>query len=494
MMARLSLRPVGLCLAVAALAACKTVGPDYALPNNSAFMHAQQSAVPLDGLGSEAIAAGRAAVEGAWWKLYDDPQLDALVEHALKANAELRVAAARLQQAQARYAQARAAGGLDESVEASVARGQISAQSLLLTEPLPPFTFADGGISVSYQFDLFGKIKRGVEAAKANTEAVQAANDLTRISVAAAVVGAYVEICHGNHEIEVAQHSLQLQQRSRDVAARLQIAGRGTPVEVARADAQVSMLQAALPPLRVRTRAAGYELAALLGQTPDQVPAQAMQCVQAPTLKQPIPVGDGAALLRRRPDVRQAERELAAATAEIGVATAELYPDIRLGASLGATGLLEDFGKPVTQEWSIGPLISWSVPGKGAHARVASAQAGATAALAEFDHVVLEALRETQTVLDRYAENLQREAALRTARDRADAAAADERRLYQAGRRPYLSSLDAERTLASADAALADAEAQVSQDQIRLFLALGGGWHDGVGAAANVTGDNGEMH
>jgi NodT family efflux transporter outer membrane factor (OMF) lipoprotein len=481
------LRCVGLGLAAATLAACTSVGPDYALPKDSAFTRAQERAAPFDGLGSSAVAPGQAAMEGDWWKLYDDPRLDALVERALRANAELRVAAARLQQAQARYAEARAAGGPDENVEASVARGRVSAESLLQTEPLPIFNFATGGISVSYQFDLFGRIRRGVEAAKANAEAVQAAGDLARISVAAAVVGAYVEICHGNHEIGVARHSLQLQQRSRDVATRLQAAGRGTSVDVARADAQVATLQAALPTWRAQARAAGYKLAALLGVGPDQVPAEAMQCAEAPELKQPIPVGDGAQLLRRRPDMRRAERELAAATAEVGVATAALYPDIRLGASLGANGLLDDFGKSVTQEWSIGPLISWSVPGNGAHARVAAAKAGSEAALAKFDHVVLEALRETQTVLDRYAEDLRHEAALRVARDHAEVAAADERSLYQAGRRPYLSSLDAERTLASADAALASASAQVSQDQIRLFLALGGGWRGGAAAVPAAT-------
>jgi NodT family efflux transporter outer membrane factor (OMF) lipoprotein len=339
---------------------------------------------------------------------------------------------------------------------------------------------------VSYQLDLFGKLQRGIEAAHADVEAVQAAGDLARISIAARVVGAYVEICHGNHELAVARHTLQLQQRSRDVAEQMRLAGRGTPTAVERADAQVAALQAALPPLEASKQAAGYELAALLGRTPDQVPADAMQCQDAPELKQPIPLGDGAALLRRRPDVRRAERELAAATAKIGIATAMLYPDITLGASVGANGLLDDFGKPVSQQWSIGPLISWSIPGKGAHARVEQANAGARQALAEFDQTVLNALRETQTILDRYAEDLRLVAALREARDRADAAAEDARRVYRAGRAPYLSSLDAQRTLADTETRLANAEAQVSQDQIRLFLALGGGWRqsEGEGKAA----------
>ena len=112
--------------------------------------------------------------------------------------------------------------------------------------------------------------------------------------------------------------------------------------------------------LRAQRSAAAYSLAALLGQTPGQLPAGVIDCAHAPSLAQPLPVGDGRALLQRRPDVRQAERRLASATARIGVATAELYPDIRLGASVGAAGLLEDFGTPMTQQWSIGPLISWT--------------------------------------------------------------------------------------------------------------------------------------
>jgi NodT family efflux transporter outer membrane factor (OMF) lipoprotein len=469
-------RVAGSCWLLAALAACTSAGPDYQLPQDSAFAQAAQRPVALDARGSAAVAPARAAVEGAWWKLYDDARLNALIEQALRANAELKVAAARLEQAQASYAQARAASGLSRSAEATVGRTRISAESLLQPEMLPLANAGVGNIAVSYQLDLFGKLRRAAEAARADAEAAQAAGELARISIAARVAEAYVAICHGNHELAVARHALQLQQRSRDVAEQMRAAGRGTPTAVKRADAQVAALQAALPPIQARTQAAGYALAALLGRTPDEIPPQAMQCEDAPALKQPIPLGDGAALLRRRPDVRRAERELAAATAGIGVATAMLYPDITLGASFGSNGTLADFGHPLAEQWFVGPAISWSLPGNGARARVQQAQAGAKAALAGFDLVVLNALRETQTLLDRYAEDLRLVEALREARARADAAAEDARGMYRAGRAPYLSSLDAQRTLAGAEASLASAQAQLSQDQIQLFLALGGGW------------------
>ena len=478
--------PFVLCLGAAVLAGCAAVGPDYRVPEDSAFARGQQHSVAWEGVDAAAVVTPSPALDGPWWALYEDATLDALVEQALRANTQLRVAAAHLEQAQARYAQARSAGGLNATIDGSAARTRPSAQSQGLSEPLPPFNFAEGGLTLSYQVDLFGRLRRGAEAARANAEAAQAASDLAHISVAAAVVGAYAEICHSNHEIRVARQSIDVQQRSRDVAERLMAAGRGTSTAVARAEAQLALLQASVPPLETQRQAAGYELAELLGLPPDQVPAQALQCAQVPVLAQAIPVGDGAALLRRRPDVRQAERTLAAATADIGVATAALYPDIRLGASFGVSGMLEDFGKPMTQLWSIGPLVSWSIPDRGAHARVAAAEAGADAALAEFDQVVLGALKETQTVLTGYAQDLQRASALRASRDHARAAAADEQRLYQAGRHPYLATLDANRTLASAEASLASAEAQLTQDQIRLFLALGEGWHQKEVVAAVV--------
>jgi NodT family efflux transporter outer membrane factor (OMF) lipoprotein len=477
------MRAAAPCLLLAALAGCTTVGPDYALPKDSAFAQVAGHPPALDARDSTAVDAAQAADEGPWWQLYDDARLSAFIEQALQANAELKVAAARLEQAQAVYAQAHGAGEPSGNVSAVVERGRVSAESLLQPEPIPVFNAGVGNVGVSYQLDLFGKLRRATEAARADAEAVQAAGDLARISIAARVAGAYVEICHGNHELNVARRMLRLQQRSRDVAEQMRAAGRGTLTAVERADAQVAVLQAALPPLRARRQAALYELAALLGRTPDQAPAEALECEDAPQLARPIPLGDGAALLRRRPDVRRAERELAAATAGIGVATAMLYPDITLGASIGSNGLLADFGKTMAEQWTVGPMISWSIPGSGARARVQQAKAGAKAALAEFDRVVLEALRETQTLLDRYAEDLRYVAALSQARERAAAAADDARSMYLAGRAPYLSNLDAQRTRVSAETSLANAQAQVSQDQIRLFLALGGGWRQDEPAA-----------
>lgn len=476
---------LALMITLAGLVACRTVGPDYALPEDSAFKRPAANSAFID-TGNAQVAAN-AELPVRWWSLYQDPVLDGLIDQALRDNLELKAADAHLRRAAALYEQALDAGGFDYEAEAGVSRAQLSAESFLLEHELPPINLADGKFAVSYQFDLFGKLKRGAEAAHADEQSVAAARDIARISVVAEVADNYLEICHANHELRVATHSLQLQQRGRQVTQRLIAAGRGTAPELARANAQVAMLEAALPPLQAKRQAAAYSLAALLGQTPGQLPAGVVDCSHAPALQQPLPIGDGRALLARRPDVRQAERRLAAATARIGVATAELYPDIRLGASVGAAGLLADFGEPLTQQWSFGPLISWTLPSSGTRSRIRATEAGADAALAEFDQTVLQALRETQTALDRYAQDLRRLQSLQVAQQQATLAAEQNRRLYQGGRTPYLSSLDADRSLATADATLADAQAQVSRDQIHLFLALGGGWDAPATAAAAPT-------
>jgi outer membrane protein TolC len=234
-----------------------------------------------------------------------------------------------------------------------------------------------------------------------------------------------------------------------------------------------------LPPLQAQHRTAHYRLAALTGLTPAEMNMHLLTCEAAPRLTTQIPVGDGAALLRRRPDIRQAERSLASSTARIGVATADLYPSISLGLSAGSTGLLDHFGAGNTARWSLGPLISWSVPSNGvARSRIAQAEAGADGALAHFDGVVLNALKEVESAMTVYARELDRNAALKTARDQSALASRQSHQLYQYGRTDFLSVLDADRTLAATDAAWAASDAQLTGDQITLFLALGGGWEN----------------
>ncbi|MCG2606540.1 efflux transporter outer membrane subunit [Achromobacter insuavis] len=459
----------------AALAGCAAVGPDYQVPAGSAATRPSAQAPFAEA--REGVFQ-RDQVPGHWWRLYNDPVLDGLVEKALAANTDLRVASANLERAQAAVRETEAQQQPSLGVNASPTFGHVSGIQELAPGIDPPNRWSySAGASMSYQLDLFGQIRRAVEAAGADAQSAQAAYDATRVTVAAETTRAYANLCSAGMQLASAEHSVKVQQESLDAVSRLQRAGRGTALDVTRARSQLEQLRANLPPFQAQQRTALYRLAALTGQTPAEIPTTLLQCAAAPQLSQTIPVGDGAALLRRRPDIRQAERTLAAATARIGVATADLYPKITLGLSGASGGPAAMFGDRGTFSWSVGPLISWTLPNTGAvQARIAEAEANTKAAVARFDASVLNALRETESALVVYARQLDRQAALQAARDQAAQAASQARQLFQYGKTDYLTVLDAERTLASSESALAAGQAELSNDQIAVFLALGGGW------------------
>ncbi len=468
-----------------ALAACMTVGPDHKVPDD-AVVKASAANGPFAGTENDAVSIGD--VPNDWWRLYDDPHIDDLVKQALVANTDLRVAAANLKRAIAVYHEVEAENLPEAKFKASAERGQIAGEPLLHEEKIPAMNFGDIGFEVSYLIDFWGKLKRADEAALAAAQASHAALYQARVGVVAETVRAYVQGCTATHELHVAQHQLDLQERGVQLAQKLVDAGRGQPTDLLRAQAQAETLRSALPRYRAEQEGAAYRLAVMLGKPPAARDVRSGACEHVPALKQPLPVGDGTALLKRRPDVRQAERELAAATAKIGVATADLFPQIRIGASAGFTGILDHLGQAPTAHWGWGPAISWTIPTSGTRARIHNMEFGAEGALAHFDGVVLKALRETQSALSTYTHELDRNRSLRAARDKADEAARQNRLLWQAGRSPYLQSLDADRTLANTDAALAASDAQVAMDQINLFLALGGGWQDAPAIASHPVG------
>jgi NodT family efflux transporter outer membrane factor (OMF) lipoprotein len=461
-------------------AGCAAVGPDYTVP---------ERALVRDPGAAGAFTALSPAVTAAppperWWQLYRDPVLDGLVERALAANADLRTAAARLAQAHATYESAAAAGEPRLDASARAARARFSGEQYLQPEALPPMNVGDAGIEASYQLDLFGRLARAAEAAGADEGASAAALDVARVTVAGDVVGAYVEACGAGHEFEKASATVAVQERALDATTRLAAAGRGTTVDVTRSRALLEQSRSELPGLLARRRVALYRLATLGGRPPAEFPAGLDDCRALPTLAAPLPVGDGARLLARRPDVREAERRLAAATARIGVATANLYPTVTLGLGAGSTGLLADLGSAPANRWSLGPLISWSIPGGGERARVRAAGAAADAALAHFDAVVLTALRDVETALTVYARDLDQNASLAAAQDAAREADRQARELYHAGRVPFLNALEAERTLGGVERARAASDTRIAADQVRLFLALGGGWQGAPAVAA----------
>ncbi|HKR44870.1 MAG TPA: efflux transporter outer membrane subunit [Paraburkholderia sp.] len=458
-----------------ALGACITLGPNYHVPHE-AVVNAQLAQGPIDG--ADHAPVSQLGVPANWWQLYDDQTLNALVQEALKTNTDLRVAAANLARSRAEVDVASAQGGFSGNATAAVQRAQESGEQYLVFEKLPVENLGNLGFNVSYEFDLFGKLKRGVEAARADDDAVEAAADLARISVVADVVQAYVESCSASEELAVAQESLRLQKERVALTKRLRDAGRGNQPDVTRGQTQADTLAANIPRFEGRRRLAEYQLAMLLARAPKDLPPAALACARQPRLKQPIPVGDGAALLKRRPDVREAERQLAASTARIVVAMAEMYPDVSFGAGVGTVGLAGDLFSSKTNSWSFGPLISWTFPVNGQRERVRGAEAATAGALAHFDGVVLKAPRETQSSLATYVADDRGAESLRTAYESAKQPGDETHRLYAAGREPFLSDLDATRTLTSVHGQVAAAEGQVALDQVRLFLALGGSWEE----------------
>ncbi|WP_374587420.1 efflux transporter outer membrane subunit [Ideonella dechloratans] len=468
-------------LALAALAAglagCgqMPVGPNYQLPTQAL---AAQPGASAPFAQADAALYSAQPLPAAWWKLYDDARLDSLVQQALAHNTDLRQAVANLARERALEAEVAGAQKPTVGVNGGVIWGHPSGLDYLAPGYTPPPQWETAaGLAVSLPLDWFGQLQRQAEAAQASREAAEAATDLARVQVAAGTTRAYAEVCALGLQLRSARHSVQLQDEAVTLTRRLQSAGRTGVTDVARAQGQLEHLRAAIPPLQARRQGALYRLATLTGALPQALPAGVADCETPPQLSGLIPVGDGAALLRRRPDVRQAERQLAAATARIGVATADLYPHIRLGLSVQSASPATDFLGSDSVGWSLGPLISWTLPNTGAvQARIAQAEAGTQGGLAHFDGTVLTALRETETALNAYARELDRRAALRAARAQEATVAEQAQRLYQSGRTGYLPALDAQRALAAAEAELAASEAALADDQALLFLALGGGW------------------
>lgn len=462
------------------LSACQMVGPDYAMPKDAAL-----NRVDLQGqLASGDSNVVSAPVPQDWWKLYQDPRLDALVRQAMASNTDLRVAAANIARSRAQIEQAEAEGGFGFNTKAEAQRLQESGQAFLMTEKLPVDNLGSASFNLSYQFDLWGTLKRGIESAKASADATQAAADLARITVVADVVRSYTQVCAANEEYGIARESLDLQQQGVRLTQRLRDAGRGDQTQVTRSETQYKSLGAELPRYQASRQAALYKLSMLLATPVAQLPAGVADCAELPHIAQLMPVGDGAALLKRRPDIRQAERKLAAATANIGVATGQLYPDISIGATVGTVGILDDLGRPATNRWGFGPLINWNIPTNGSRARIREAEASTQAALANFDGVVLNAIRETQTGLAQYAALLQRREALADAEQSAQQVADQTHQFFRAGRESFLADLQATRTYTDVRGQLAAANTQVAMEQVNLFLALGGGWESGRGVVA----------
>jgi len=458
---------------VASLAACR-VGPNYHAPALPSGAEA-----PLVSLNPAAEIP--TAPPDAWWRLYEDSRLDALVQEALQANRTLAAADANFAAARAvlTAAHAKRYPSTEASAVGLYGRDAVTDEILELGGHPPQTTWLyEDIIQSAYEVDLFGRVHREIEVANANADAVAATRDAVRVVVAAETARAYAAICALGEEIGVAHHSLEVVSHEADITVRRHEAGANSDFDVIRAQALVAQVRSSIPELEGRQRAALFELTALLGRTPAQAPQDLAGCAMPPRLLVLIPVGDGAALIKRRPDVRQADRRLAAATAEIGVATADLYPTVRLvGLYGGAATQLSQLNTNIGRTWGVGPSISWSFPNMAApRARVRQAKAQQAAALASFDSVVLTALKETEQALSLYSAALDNRQALGDAQDKVHSAFRMAHDQFLAGSSSNLDLLTTEQSLVAIDAAVASSDAALVQDQIAVFKALGGGW------------------
>lgn len=464
-------------LLVLALAAC-AVGPDYKAPDTAA---AQLSAANEP---SAKATFDRSRFESIWWKQFDDPVLNKLVSQSLDGNRELRVAFARLKAARAIRDDVSndALPTVTSRASADLGKGQVPGQS----EDRVNSERYDLGLDMAWELDLFGRIQRQLEASEAEQDAAQADLQQLQVSLIAELVDAYGQLRGAQLREKIALANLKTQQDSRGITETLRDAGVGNDLDVVRADARLAAVEASVPQLQAEQVRARNRIATLLGQRPDAL-AVDLSPAQLPAIAKALPVGDPGELLKRRPDIRSAERQLAAATANIGVATADLFPRVSLSGFLGFTaGRGSQLGSSAAKAWALGPSITWAAFDLGSvRARLRGANADAEGALANYEQQVLLALEESENAFSDYSKRQQRLLAL-LRQSEASRKAADLASIrYREGTVDYLVLLDAERERLSAEDAQAQGEVDLYRGIVAIYKALGGGWQAESVAAAN---------
>ncbi|XQE65284.1 efflux transporter outer membrane subunit [Pseudomonas sp. P3C3] len=457
--------PALLALAVSACA----VGPDYQAPETQ----------PARITALEAGDYDRTDFEAAWWQQFDDPTLSQLVQQSLKENRELRVAFARLRAARA----IRDDVGNDQlPVITSRASGEFGkAQQPPTSEERIRQERYDLGLDMAWELDLFGRIQRSIEASEAQSEAAEAELYQLQVSLIAELVDAYGNLRGAQLRERIARENLKNQSQSRALTEQLRDAGIGSELDVLRADARLAATEASLPQLQAEEARARHRIATLLGQRPEQLSVN-LSPRPLPVIAKALPIGDPAELLRRRPDVRIAERQLAAATANVGVATAELFPRVSMSGFLGFTaGRGSQLGAAAANAWGVAPSISWAAFDLGSvRARLRGAEADADGALANYEQQVLLALEESENAFSDYAKRQQRLVSLVRQVEASRAAAEQAAVRYREGTEDFLVLLDAERERLAAEDAQAQAEIELYRGIVAIYKALGGGWQPNV--------------
>ncbi|MFN9527292.1 efflux transporter outer membrane subunit [Ectopseudomonas chengduensis] len=447
-----------------ALSAC-AVGPDYRAPATE----------PARFKALEAAEYDRSRFEATWWQQFDDPTLNQLVQRSLADNRELRVVFNRL----------RAARAIRDDVAndrlptvTSRASGEFGkAQQPPTTDERIRQERYDLGLDMAWEVDLFGRIQRQLEASEARIEVAEADYYQLQVSLIAELVDAYGTLRGAQLRESIARENLKNQQDSRSITEQLRDAGVGNELDVLRADARLAATEASLPQLQAQQVRAQNRIATLLGQRPEQLQID-LSPKPLPVIAKALPIGNPSELLRRRPDIQAAERQLAAATAEVGVATADLFPRVSLSGFLGFTaGRGSQLGSSAARAWGVAPSISWAAFDLGSvRARLRGAEAEADGALSQYEQQVLLALEESENAFSDYAKRQQRLVSL-VRQAEASRAAADQAAIrYREGTVDFLVLLDAERERLAAEDAQASAEVELYSGIVAIYKALGGGW------------------
>lgn len=458
------MRGVGLAIALT-LAGC-AVGPNYKKP---------ETPVSSSYAAAEPALYTSEQAQVAFWKQFNDETLDRLVDDSLNANHDLRIAVGRL--AEARAARHQSLYDLAPTVTAS---GGHQNQKLPQVQAGFPFTssYYDAGFDATWELDLFGRVRREIEASNAQLQGAEANLRDAQVSVIAEVARTYFELRGQQEQLAVAQKNVQNEQATFQLTdARLK-AGRGTELDTNRARAQLSTTLSTIDPLQAAVTRSIHRLSVLTGRDPNALTELLAPAKDLPGLPKTVAVGDPAEMLRRRPDIRVAERQLAQSNAEIGVAVGDYFPKVTFTGSFGYdAATLNGLGSGPSKAYSIGPGISWAAFDLGrVHARVAGSKARYTTSLAQYEKTVLQALEETENALVTHARARDQLVHAADAAESSAAAAKLARVRYEGGVVDFLEVLDAERTQLEADDRLAQSRAQAATSLVAVYKALGGGW------------------
>lgn len=444
------------------------VGPDYKTP---------ETELPESFQDSGAKDFSTESVEIEWWGGFNDPILDKLIRDALSGSYDIQIATARILEARSLRTETEFELGPIVPFDASYTRQQVG-KSTTFSGVNRQADLYEAGFDALWELDFFGRIRRTIEADTAELQSRVAQRRDVIVSLLAEVARNYFELRGAQNQLDVARRNAANQQNTLDLTITLLEGGRGTELDTSRARAQLNNTLAIIPPLETRVRKTIYRLGVLTGRQPDAYLDELLAPKPFPKVPDVVKIGTPVELLERRPDIRVAERNLAGFTATIGIATAELFPQITL---LGSISLQADTFSGVFESgagaFSIGPDIFWPAFDLGrVYQRVKQADARTQAAFAEYQLTVLEAIEDVDGALVDHNQQIIRYKYLAEASTESEKAMKLARMRYNFGVASFLDVLDAERTLLQAQTQLAASETDLHTSLVAVYKALGGGW------------------